>query len=127
MTNRKYPKTLSELGITLEEYNSMKEYYITPNRKVSADLWFGTCCNRPIHNFVEIAKVRNISATAVRHHIIRVIEGLKEYSDLKHKRKLQQDKRQIEEDIFQISLALFRHYEMPYRSYHCNIPYLDYH
>lgn len=124
MPHNNHPRTLAEFGITLDQYNTIIDH---PSRKATADLWFGTCCNRPIHSFVEIAKIRKLTSEAIRRHMLYVFSELKEYSDLIHERKLQHDKRQIEEDIFQISLALFRHYEMPYRSYHCNIPYLDYH
>jgi len=129
MTNKYYPKTLSEIGVTLEEYNNfdfvLTSYSHSPNdrrltrdHKITADLWFGSCCNRPIHNFNEIARIRNISPPTATAHIRYVIETLTEYV---HKR----DKDKLEEDIFKISLALFKHKHLSSFSYSDNI-YCDF-
>ena len=107
MPHNNHPKTLSEFGITLDQYNVIIDH---PSRKATADLWFGTCCNRPIHSFVEIAKIRKLTSQAVRTHMLYVFGALKQYSD-------DQWKHRLEQDFLATSIAIFRHNEMPYLSY----------
>jgi hypothetical protein len=80
-------------------------------------MWFGTCCGRPIDNFSEIARIRNLSPTTVRQHIIWVIKALNDYVQTQeHAAQLAQNK-SIEDDLFRVSLALFIEKELPFLSY----------
>lgn len=107
MPHNNHPRTLAEFGITLDQYNKI---IYNRNHKATADLWFGTCCNRPIYNFVQIAKIRNLSPVSIRTHMLYVFADLRQYSDNQWKHKLEQD-------LLATSIAIFRHNEMPYLSY----------
>ena len=109
-----YPKSLSEFGITIEEYNSLN---LNSNKKLSADIWFGTCCHRPVSNFAEVARIRNISNQSVRIHILRTMEAICEYNENKLETKKQDHFKKISDDIRKLSLALLIHQEIPFISY----------
>jgi hypothetical protein len=116
--NDHYPKLLSDFGLTIDQYNTFaKQTYLKPFNKLSADMWFGTCCGRPIDNFSEIARIRNLSPTTVRRHIIWIIQGLNQYVKAqKLATKLTQYK-SIEDDLLRLSLALFIEQETPFISH----------
>lgn len=116
--NDHYPKLLSDFGLTIDQYNTFaKQTYLKPFNKLSADMWFGTCCGRPIDNFSEIARIRNLSPTTVRRHILWIIEGLNNYVQAQeHATQLAQYK-SIEDDLLRLSLALFIEKELPFLSH----------
>lgn len=116
--NDHYPKLLSDFGLTVEQYNSIaKETYLKPFNKLSADMWFGTCCGRPIDNFSEIARIRNLSPTTVRQHILWIIERLNNYIEAQTRAVKLAQYKSIEDDLYRLSLALFIEKELPFLSY----------
>ncbi len=116
--NDHYPKLLSDFGLTVDQYNTFaKETYLKPFNKLSADMWFGTCCGRPIDNFSEIARIRNLSPTTVRQHIRRVIEALIDYIEAQKRAVKLAQYKSMENDLFRLSLALFIENETPFISH----------
>lgn len=116
--NDHYPKLLSDFGLTVQQYNTFaKETYLKPFDKLSADMWFGTCCGRPIDNFSEIARIRNLSPTTVRRHIIFIIKRLNNYIEAQKRAVKLAQYKSIEDDLFRLSLALFIENETPFISH----------
>lgn len=105
-----YPKSLSDFGITLQEYNSLR---LSPTYKISADIWFGISYNQPVSTFAEIARIRNLSSVSIRTHIRTVMEIICDYTSNKKEKQM----KRISDDINRISLRLFIENEMPYTSF----------
>lgn len=87
-----FPKSLSELDISIEEYDTLQFLQVWPNqdphepiiiaRKQAADYWFGMN-SLPVHNFAEIAKILNVSAPTAKAYVRWIIESILEWCEYK--------------------------------------------
>ena len=109
MENYSYPKSISDLKLTIDQCNSLN---LTFAQRQVLDLRLGLNGNSSM-TFADIAKIRNRSPVAIRSMFIRTCDKIfqQQYAIERAKYK------SIEDDLFRLSLALFIENETPFISH----------